>query len=259
MSYGGYVARVDKWVDKQLNASVDSRTTQLFLALAEELKLPFMYIARQAELQSMIGSALGESPANPLRDIRETADMSLRLLDSYLLSLRLSLQPDTLLALEPVSVSAVLYDTAHQLQYVASQYGVTLELPTQPKYEPVMAHRQALQSALVSLGYTLIEALPAAGVKNMCLHLATHRTKYGIVAGMYGELDTLTPRMFRRALDLQGVAPQPLVATSPGSAAGIFVADAILNAMSSRLRVGRYHKQPGFAVTLNASEQLQLV
>jgi hypothetical protein len=45
----------------------------------------------------------------------------------------------------------------------------------------------------------------------------------------------------------------------PGSGAGVFVADAILAAMASRLRVGRFMKLPGFAVTLPASEQLQLV
>lgn len=231
----------------------DTQHAKLFLALAEELKLPLLHIARRAELQELSGVSGG------LRDIRETADMSLQLLDSYLLSLRLSMQPAAQLTLEPVSASAVLYDAAQQLQAVARQYGVELKLPAQPKYEPVMANRQALQSALVSLGYTLIEALPAAGVENMRLQLATHRTKYGIVAGIYGELDMLTPRMFRRALDLQGVAPQPLVASSPGSAAGIFLADTLLNAMSSKLRVGRYNRLPGFAVTLNASEQLQLV
>lgn len=235
---------------------------RLFAALAEELKQPFLHIARQAELQELLapdGSSLVRETNTPLRDIRETADMSLQLLDSYLLSLRLSMQPSTQLVMEPVSASAVLYDTAHQLSAVAKQYGVVLELPAQPKYEPVLANRQALQSALLSLGYTLIEALPAAGVEHLRLRLATHRTKYGIVTGMYGELDRLTPRLFRRALDLRGSVPQPLVSTVPGSAAGIFVADAILQAMSSKLRVGRYDKQPGFAVTLNASEQLQFI
>ena len=93
----------------------------------------------------------------------------------------------------------------------------------------------------------------------MRLQLATHRTKYGIVAGVYGRLDELTPQMYRRARELQGRARQPLVASMPGSGAGIFVADAILGAMSSRLRVGRHGKLPGFAVTLPASEQLALI
>lgn len=230
---------------------------RLFLTLAEELKLPLMYIARTAELEGMQLAGAAVSPV--WRDVRDTADMSLQLLDSYLLSLRLSLQPEAKLALEPVSVSAVLYDTAHQLQAVAAQYGVELTLRVQGRYEPVLAHRQALQNAMVSLGYTLIEALPAAGVDSLRLELAAHRTKYGIVAGVYGQLDDLTPRMFRRALELQGHARQPLVSALPGSGSGVFIANAIVSAMASRLRVGRFGKLPGFAVTLSASEQLQLV
>ena len=227
---------------------------RLFLALAEELKLPLMHIARSAELQQT-----GAAPADGLQDIRQTADMSLQLLDSYLMSLRLSFLPAGQLELEPISVPAVLHDTAGQLRHVARQYGVVLDLHVQGRYEPVLANRQALQGALASLGYALIEALPASGVSNMRLQLATHRTKDGIVAGVYGELDGLTPQLFRRARELQGVVRQPLVSVVPGSGAGIFIADAILGAMSARLRVGRHGNVPGFAVTLPASEQLQLI
>lgn len=240
-------------------SSVDAdrnRYEQLFLALAEELKLPLQHIARQAELQQLL---TGRSDTEGLQDIQASADMTLQLLDSYLLSLRLCLQPQASLQLEPVSLSAVLHDTAAELRQTAANYGVSLQLHVQGRYEPVLANRQALQSALVALGYALIEALPATGVRRQHLQLATHRTRQGIVAGVYGELDELTPQLYRRAQALQGKVRQPLVGTLPGSGAGIFVADAILAAMASRLRVGRYMRLPGFAVTLPSSEQLQLV
>lgn len=233
-----------------------ARYEQLFLAMAEELKLPLQHIARQAELQQLRPDM---PAAEGLQDIQASADMTLQLLDSYLLSLRLSLQPQGSLQLEPVSLSAVLHDTAAELRHIAANYGVTLKLHVEGRYEPVLAHRQALQSALVALGYAVIEALPASGVQRQHLQLATHRTRQGIVAGVYGELDTLTPQLYRRARALQGRARQPLVGTMPGSGAGVFVADAILSAMASRLRVGRYMKLPGFAVTLPSSEQLQLI
>lgn len=231
------------------------RQSQLFLALAEELKLPFMQIARAAELGEMTQPAA----ESPLRDIQATADMSLQLLDSYVLSMRLSQSSDWQMSIEPVSVSAVLYDTMRKLTAVAGRYGVSLDLHVQARYEPVMVNRQALQSALLCLGYSLIEALPSAGTGNLRVQLATHRTKYGIVAGVYGELEDLTPRMYELARGLYGRSRQPFVGSMAGSGAGIFVADAILSAMASRLRVGRFKKMPGFAVTLPASEQLQLV
>ena len=238
--------------------------SRLFIALAEELKLPLQYIARQAELGNL--ERQGVKNADCLQGIQTSADMTLQLLDSYLLSLRLSIEPagGLGLALEPVSVAAVLHDTAAQLRAVAKQYGVSVDLHVQGRYEPVLANRQALQAALISLGYALIEALPAAtgarsGQAAPRVQLATHRTKQGIVAGIYGDFEALTPRGLTRARQLQGLARQPLVEVLAGSGAGVFVADSLLAAMSSRLRVGRFHKTPGFAVTLAASEQLQLV
>lgn len=250
-----------------LDDKLADETSRLFLAMAEGIKQPLMHIAHSAELAGASAVAESAAPAGgalgSLADIRRTADMSLQLLDSYALSLRLSLQPTSRLELEPVSVSSVLHDTAHELQHAAAQYGVRLQLNVKGRYEPVLANRQALQAALVSLGYGLIEALPAAaGVgsgQQLRLQLASHRTKQGIVAGVYGQLEGLTPQTFRQARGLHGRVRQPFVAGLPGSGAGIFVADTILAAMASRLRVGRYQKLSGFAVTLPASEQLQLV
>lgn len=242
------------------NNSTNGQLGPLFLSLAEELKLPLQHIARRAELQRLASEdTLASGAGDCLRDIEASADMTLRLLDSYLLSLRLATESDYGLAVEPVCVSAVLQDTAHELQKTAAAYGVCLQLNVQGRYQPVLVNRHALQSALTALGYALIEALPSSGVRRQHLQLAAHRTKQGTVAGVYGELDGLTPRLYRRAQQLQGRVRQPLVGNLPGSGAGVFVADAILAAMASRLRVGRYMKLPGFAVTLPASEQLQLV
>jgi len=229
---------------------------RLFVALAEDLKSPLMRIARQAELFEMVGQA---APQEQAVCLRRNADMMLRLLDSYLLGMRLSREPDALFMFQPVSVAAVLHEACGRLSDVALERNVALELTIGGKYEPVMAHRQALTSALVSLGYSLIEALPAAAAGPLRVQLAAHRTKYGIVAGMYFGAETLTPETLRRAQKLCGHARQPFVDTLPGSGAGVFVADAILAAMRMRLRVGRYQKLPGFAVTLPPSRQLQLV
>ncbi len=225
------------------------------MALGEELKLPLQQIAREAELQRVLHENIDE----PMRHIQTSADMNLQLLDSYLMSLKLGFLSETKLQLAPVSVAAVLHETAERLQTIARQYGVEVELHIDGKYEPVMAHRAGLMNALLALGYALIEALPAAEPSRLRLEFAAHRTKYGIVAGMYGELNQLTPQAFRRSKALVGQASQPLTGSLPGSGAGVFVADALLTAMESQLRVGRFHKLPGFAVTLPPSQQLQLV
>lgn len=235
-------------------ASAVDTYDRLFMALAEELKSPLMRIARQSELLE-----LGSECAAGLSSVRMNAEMTLRLLDSYLLSLRLAREPDALFAVQPVSVGAVLHEARGRLADIAREYDVELELDIGGRYEPVMANDQALTTALVSLGYSLIEALPAMGTQQLRLRLAAHRTKYGIVAGMYCDAESLTPASLRRAHHLHGYTRQPFVDALPGSGAGVFVAEAILKAMSSHLRVGRHHRLPGFAVTLSPSQQLQLV
>lgn len=228
---------------------------RLFMALAEELKSPLLRIARQTEL--LVAS--GEHAPESLRGMQMNADMTLQLLDSYLLSLHLTREPDALFTVQPVSVGAVLHEARGRLADVAREYDVALELNIGGRYEPVMANARALTTALVSLGYSLIEALPAMGTEQLRLRLAVHRTKYGIVAGMYCDAENLTPQTFRQAQNIHGHTRQPFVGVLPNSGAGVFVADAILGAMSSRLRVGRYQKLPGFAVTLLSSQQMQLV
>lgn len=225
---------------------------QLLLSLAEQLKLPLLQIARRAEL-----SSLGQSI--DIAEIQTTADSALQLIDSFVLGIHLAESNQETLALEPVSVSSVLYDTAAQLQGIAKFYGVQLELNIAGKFGPVSANRQALQAALTSLGMSLIEALPALDSPRLTLQLATHRCRYGIVAGLYSDAEALTVESLRRGQALMGKSRQPLVGVSPSSGAGIFVADALLNAMQLRLQTTRHHRLYGLGAVLKPNNQLQLV
>lgn len=235
--------------DKRADSSVVSQ--QLLLNVADHLKLPLQQIARRAEVAMATGSA--DLPA-----IQTAADNALRLIDSYALGVRLSMEPE-LLQLEPVSVSSVLYDAGQELDALAKSYGVTLELSIKGRYGPVLAHREGLQSALVSLGSALIEALPALESRQLKLQLATHRSRYGIVAGLYGDTKQFTAKALQKGRVLQGDSRQPLTNLSHTSGAGIFVADAILRAMDLNLTASRHAGLYGFGTVLQSNHQLQLV
>jgi K+-sensing histidine kinase KdpD len=228
-------------------------TNELLRSVAEQLKLPLTTIARRIELAQLLEHI---EPAG-LVAIHSQAVAALNLVDSYMLGLAL-LRDQGVLALEPVSVSSVLTETAHDLEGFAKQYGVVIELEVAGKYGPIMGHRVGLKSALLSLGYELIET-QAAHTNSARLTLAASRNANGIVAGIYSDYEDLQADHWRRALELCGRAHQPFTALTAGSGAGIFVADAILQAMATRLRVGRYHKQRGLATILQPSQQLQLV
>lgn len=235
---------------QQHDSSDVQQATQLLRSIVEQLKTPLMAIARQSEL----GALTGEVAITDLRAISSHAAAALTLTDSYLMGLQL-LREQSVLSLEPVSVSSMLAETAHELHGFAKQYGVDLDLHIGGKYAPAMAHRAGLKSALLSVGYTLLENTSKESSR---LTLAVRRTPHGIVTGLYGDFEDLSSQRWRRALELQGRAPQPLRAFG-SNGAGLFVAETILQAMSTRLRVGKYFKQQGFATTLQSSQQLRLV
>jgi len=224
---------------------------RLLLTVAEQLKVPFVQIAHLAEQ-----SKLEPSSAN-WQTVRATAAAALGLVESYALSLRLHGnldQPE----LVPMTVSSLLYDTAQELSQFAKQYNVELELDASAHLLPIMGDRAVLQSALTSLGYVFVEASTAVE-KRSVVRLAAYRTRYGIVAGLYSSMPDFGADSLRRAHQLHGRARQPLQQLAASPAAGVFVADSLLQTLSARLHVARYHKLTGLAATLVPSQQLQLV
>jgi hypothetical protein len=233
------------------SGSAPNLSQDLLLSVADELKLPLMQIARLAELGRLNGEA-------DLKNIQATADSALRLLDNYVLGVRLALEPKEL-AVEPVSIASVLYDTGQQLDSLAKSYGVSLELNVTGRLGTVMAHRQGLQAALTSLGSALIEALPALESSQLKLQLATHRSRYGIVAGLYADTERLTDTALERGRKLHGNSRQPLTNLTHTSGAGIFVADTILRAMHLKLHASRHRRLYGLGTVLPANNQLHFV
>ncbi|HSX27789.1 MAG TPA: hypothetical protein VLG25_03335 [Patescibacteria group bacterium] len=223
---------------------------RLLRAMAEQLKAPILQIARQLEFEGQQNESLAE--------LSEQAEVALNLLDSYLLSTELHLAKEPL-ELEPVAISSMLYDTAHNLSNIAGQYNCQVELQLSGKYEPVLAHKKSLGAALTTLGYSFIEA---QNIENLAdktvITLAAHRTRYGIIAGIYGEQEGLSKDIYRRAKKLYGRAHQSL-SISPSTGAGVFLADALLASMSSHLHVSHHKNLSGLAATLLSSSQMSLV
>jgi hypothetical protein len=231
------------------------RPHTLLLSVAEQLKAPLTAIARQAELGQLTGQVeLADAYA-----IRTQATAALTLVDSYLLGLELTSR-QTRLQLEPVSLSSMMADTAHDLEQFARQYRVEVEVMVQGKYGPVMGNYRGMRAALLSLGFALIEAQAAQDMRGpRRVVLATHRTPHGLVTGIYGDYRSLNADSWRAALSLAGKASQPATALAAGSGAGLFVADTILRSMDTHLRVGQYQRQRGLAATFQPSQQLRLV
>lgn len=225
-------------------------SAQLLLHIAEELKLPFLQIARHSENAATKNQ-------NDLKLVQVVAENALRLLDNYTLGVSMNLESYES-RLEPVSVPSVLYEATNQLRPIAKKYGVDLQLNVKGRYNPVMADKQGLQAALVSLGSALIEALPAQGPQQLSLCFATHHGRNGIVAGIYGHSKQLSKDVLKKGRQLQH-GRQPFVSLSHTSGAGIIVADSLLEAMDLRLYSSRHEGLYGLGVAMQPTHQLELV
>lgn len=224
----------------------------LFNTLAENIKQPLLFIARQAEL-----TRLTKDYDSGLTAIELAADSTLKLLDNYLLSLKLG---QVNVNLEPVSVSDVLNCSAHQLSKFAKQYDCDLQLHLAGKYEPVMAHRSGLEAALTSLGYVFIEAQTNLDqTAKPILKLAAHRAHNGIVTGLFSSLENLGTDMYKKGRKAQSLTKQSFKTMASTQDAAIYVADSLLASMSSHLRLAKHQKLSGLAATLLPSRQMVLV
>jgi signal transduction histidine kinase len=222
---------------------------RLLRALAEQLKLPLMQIARQAELADVTG-------VKSYKSISYTADMALRLIDSYLLSVELQALPS--LQLEPVSVSAMLQDTAHSLSELAKQYNCDLQINLKGKYQPVMAHHKSLEAALTSLGYAFIESA-APSEERRTVVLGAHQSSRGLVVGVFGDQPEISADALKRGIALFGTAKQAIPSFSASAGAGVFVANALLANLEAPLHTSRHNKLSGLAATLLPSHQLSII
>lgn len=225
---------------------------ELLMAVAHQLKQPFLHVAHGLEI------ARGSDDASAVFDTIETAvARGIRLLESYILSMQTG-PGQTEFLLEPVSVSSVLYDVAHNLSRLAKEYECELELEIGGRFGPVMSNKEALSAGLLSVGEVFLASSGQLPSKQRQVVLATNKTRGHIKVGVFGAAEGLGADMRRTKL-LQGRARAPLSTFGDSSAAGVMVADMLFAAMNTPLRASRYNKQEGLAVSLLPSRQLSLV
>lgn len=237
--------------DVSENNAIESNG-RLLRTLAEELKLPLIQIARSAELARINGDL------KEIERLEVLADTSLRLLDSYVLSTQTMIGQQTL-HLSPVSVSAVMYDTAQYLHKIAKLYDCKIKLETPSKKGLVMAHPQALQAALTSLGYSFISSISSDTKKAPSIILTAKNNGRGIIAGIQSSSLDLSTQLLSQSQDLYGHARQSAASLTHTSGAGVVIARSLFNAMAYQLKVFNSHGNSGLAATLLPSQQLALL
>lgn len=227
---------------------------RLFLSLTERLSHFFLQIARLAE------QSAAEPPkkAAEIRRVIETVSAAATTLtEAYTMDVRLRSRLVSPVS-EVVTVSSLLHEVEHTLQPLAAQYGVKIAVDDSCHLSPVLGDPVILSAALSSLGQVFVQAMAELN-PGETLRFAAHRTRYGVVAGVYMESGEVSTDAFRRAKKLYGKVSEPFGKLVSGPATGVFVADSLLQMVSAKLHVARYQHLSGLAVTLPVCSQLQLV
>ena len=232
---------------------IEDERIRLFIALAEQMKTPLIKASRTAELVRMTHDM------SKLEELEYSSDHGIDLIESYILSLKLQAAGEDV-PLQSVSLSATLNDVAHTLQKLHAADAFDIELHIAGKYGPIMAHPAGLHAALMNIGKALMTTHAEREQSTRpILKLAARKTQRGIAAGIFTNIDGLDASTFARSKRLYGTAAQPLPQLTSESGAGIFIADSLLQTMSSNIRVSHYKKMTGLAATFMPSQQLALV
>jgi len=237
--------------DNELTGVDSSYDVRLFKALAEDLRAPLLQIARGSELANS-----GSGTAADLKSIETTADATLKLIDSYLFSTQVMLGQQKL-ELEPVSVKAIMYDTAHYLDKMCKLYDQQIELQIHARNTLVMAHPQAMQAALISLAHSFISSFQRTSPQQIIL--TAQKTGYATTTGIMTTGTKLSQQSLNKARQLFGNIRQPLRQHTHANMAGIYVADSLFAAMQSTLKVKNEQQHSGLAAILLPSQQLSLL
>ena len=221
---------------------------RLVRALGEELKLPLLQIARASELAQKKGDL------SSLSEIEATANAALRLVDNYLFSTQILLSQRAL-DLQPVSVPAALYDTAQYMRRLGKLYDCDIDVKLQGRLNLVMASPEALQAALTSLAYSLVNT---SNGKRSKIILQAQKTGDTVTAKVISNQTRIAKDSLTNARELFGLARRPLSGVTHANGAGVYVADSLFAAMYSELKVCKLARSSGFMASLLPSHQLAL-
>ncbi|HUC78913.1 MAG TPA: hypothetical protein VMQ58_01595 [Candidatus Saccharimonadales bacterium] len=213
---------------------------QLLINIVEHLKLPLTNISLKSEIANLI-------------DIKSLADNSIRLIDGFILGLNLAQNE---LNLEPVSVSEVLSDAAHNLTKTARIYNCNLSLRIEGKFAPVMSSKTEMESALTLIGQTVIESNLD---KNKEVIINAYKSGNKIIAGVFTSDLKITNDSLRKAIISAGLVRQGLPDFSHSPVAGIYAADLLLTRLTSKLQVFHHNNLAGLAGNFIPSQQLSLI
>lgn len=229
------------------------------VAAAHELKTPLSIIAHLAS--AVEDESLGLTPSErrvALERIRLSADRTLRLVQGLTTAYRLDEgnQLAFKFELEPLNISQVCEEVAHEIVPFAAQHGQTLSVFNGVRRtQLVVANNELLRSVLFNLMDNAIKHNPPQTTVGMTLRKRQDRIRICVQDSgpgfNRGDFATLRNHLGKQLM--------PLAGRSSSSGLGLYIASQMATAMGGRLGVGTTRTGADFHVDLLQSNQLSFI
>lgn len=225
---------------------------QLLKSLAKELKNPLTLIARQAELEAM------QSDEKAFDSIRQAAEHSLKLVDSYLVMAQ-SEYGQVQLPLENIGVGSLIYDVVQEINPYAKQHKILIESDVQEHL--VMTHSLGLRTALWCLFKFVFDSSAASEKDHGHSRVLIRAKKHGkeqVNVSIMGNVN-ISASDLTLARKMQGKSHLALSVHSQTSGVQMAIADILASSIGGGLGVAKSGQLRGLSLSLPKSQQLQLV
>ena len=229
---------------------------QSLVAAAHELKTPLAIIAHLASALEDEALASPEQRRTSLQRIQLSAERTMRLIQGLTTSYRLG--DDQLkfaLNLQPVNVSQVCEEVAHEILPFANVQRQSLELELGQRSQLVVGDKELLHSVLFNLLDNALRHTPPESTVRMHIRRRTEVVRICVHDNGPG----IQPSDMSKLRQRIGKQPQPIVTRSSGSGLGLYIAEQLAVAMGGRLGVGSVKSGADFHVDLLHSRQLSFI
>lgn len=239
-----------------VNVSNSDDYMQSLVAAAHELKTPLAIIAH---LASALEDESLDTPAQRragLQRIQLSATRTMRLIQSLTTTYRINQQQLSLaLQLQPVNITQVCEEVAHEISPFAEVHNQSLQLRLGKRSQLVVGDRELLHSIIFNLLDNALRHTPPETAVQMQIRRQDQIVRVCVHDGGPG----IQPSDMTRLKQRLGVQAQPIVTRSSGSGLGLYIAQQLAGAMGGRIGVGTVKQGADFHVDLLHSTQLSFI
>lgn len=229
---------------------------QSLVAAAHELKTPLAIIAHLASALEDESLATPEQRRAGLQRIQLSAERTMRLIQGLTTSYRLGDEQLKLaLNLQPVNITQICEEVAHEILPFARVQSQTLELALGQRSQLVVGDKELLHSVLFNLLDNAIRHTPPQTTVRMHVRRRTELVRVCVHDSGPG----IQPSDMTKLKQRLGTHTQPIVTRSSGSGLGLYIAQQLADAMGGRLGVGTVKSGADFHVDLLHSRQLSFI